>query len=62
MDIPLPYEAGKVIISDFKIVYSIEKTKFRESVSKCEFISLTEQDKTAYMDEYKADGALESWF
>ncbi len=59
---PLPFEAGEVIIAPFKVVHTIERTKSRSTQSRCNIVLLSYRERLAYMEQYSADGALDSWF
>lgn len=62
VDIDLPYAAGKIMISDFKIVQSIVRTKSKTTRTSYDLIELSEEEKNALMEELILNSSLSSWF
>ena len=61
LDIPLPYEAGHIVIADFVFVHTMRKTGDNAQSSRFDFRAITPQEKDDLMAALKEDGRLDSW-
>jgi hypothetical protein len=61
VDIPLPYEPGKIVVADYVFSHRIEKTAEHKFMSHIGFRDITAQEKEDLMQALKADGRFASW-
>lgn len=61
VSLPLPYEAGRVVIADFVFSHKIEKTEDQRQQSTFGFRRITPEEKDALMAELKADERFAGW-
>ena len=59
--IPLPYEAGTIVIADFAFVQSIKKTAEHSQSSSFDFRKLTDEEKQDLMKTFSEDPSFASW-
>jgi hypothetical protein len=62
INLPLPYEAGQLVIADFVFVHKVEKTGQHELTSTMSFRRIENQEKADLMNSFKDDGRFSSWF
>jgi hypothetical protein len=61
VDLPLPYEPGRIVIANFVFSHKIEKTAEHHFLSTTGFRAITAQEKEDLMKALKADGRFASW-
>jgi hypothetical protein len=58
---PLPYEAGRIVITDFVLVQEIKKTGMNEQTTNHGFREITQQEKDDLMQKLINDGSFAAW-
>lgn len=61
IDLPLPYEPGRIAIADYVFVYRIEKTGERSMTSSMRFRDITADEKSALLALITSDPGFASW-
>jgi len=61
VNLPLPYEPGRIAIADFVFSHKIEKTAEREQMSTFGFRRITAEEKNDLIAELRADERFAGW-
>jgi hypothetical protein len=61
VNLPLPYEPGRIVIADYVFQHRIEKTDEHKFMSYTGFRDITPQEKDDLMKALKSDGRFASW-
>jgi hypothetical protein len=61
LHIPLPYEAGKIVIVDFAFVHTIKKTSEHSQSSSFSWRKLEDQEKQDLLKTLAGDESFASW-
>ncbi len=61
LNIPLPYESGRVAIAEFVFIMKIEETGMHEYTTTTDLRLITEEEKAALMESLKQDERFATW-
>jgi hypothetical protein len=61
VNLPLPYEPGRIVIAVFVFVHKVAKTGDHSQTTNLGFRKITDQEKDDLMQELKSDGRFASW-
>jgi hypothetical protein len=61
IDVPLPYEPGRIAIADYVFVYRIEKSGERSMMSSMRFRDITDAEKDDLLALIASDPGFASW-
>jgi hypothetical protein len=61
LNMPLPYEKGRIVIADFAFVQTITKTGEHAQRTEFSFRRITQQEKEGLMQAFRNDGRFSSW-